>query len=259
MFNHKFNFSLFVFLTIFMVACGGGGETTEAPAAESTPEVASGVTPDLSEAGSISGKVNFEGTKPRMPRIRMSAEPTCEAKHSGPTYAQTVLINENGTLKNVFIWVKEGLEDYKFDTPTEAATLDQDGCLYSPHVFGVQTNQKINIGNSDSVTHNIHPVPKNNREWNISQSPEQKYERSFPRQEIMVPVKCNVHPWMKAYIGVISHPYFSVTGADGSFNLNDLPPGDYTVEAWHEKFGTQEQKLTVAPNGASEINFVFQG
>ena len=124
-----------------------------------------------------------------------------------------MLINEDGTLKNVFIWVKEGLEDYKFDTPTEAATLDQDGCLYSPHVFGVQTNQKINIGNSDSVTHNIHPVPKNNREWNISQSPEQKYTRSFPRQEVMVPVKCNVHPWMKAYIGVISHPYFSVTGA----------------------------------------------
>ena len=255
MFNQKFNLALFVFLTIFMVACGGG-ETTEAPAAESAPDVASGLTPDLSEAGSIAGKVNFTGKKPKMPRIRMSAEPICEAKHSGPTYSQEVSVNEDGTLQNVFIWVKEGLENYKFDTPSEPAMLDQNGCRYIPHVFGVQTNQKIDISNSDAVTHNIHPVPKNNREWNISQSHEQKYTRSFPRQEIMVPVKCNVHPWMKTYIGVVSHPYFSVTGTDGSFSLNNLPPGDYTVEAWHEKFGTQEQKLTVAPNGASEINFV---
>ncbi len=258
MFRYKFSLSVLALLTVLLVACGGG-ETAEAPAPEAAPEAAAGIAPDLSEAGSVSGKVSFEGTKPKMARIRMGAEPTCEAKHSGPTYSQEVSLNEDGTLQYVFVWVKEGLEAYKFNTPAEQAQLNQNGCLYSPHVFGVMVNQEIGISNSDSVTHNIHPVPANNREWNISQSPDQEYTRSFPRQEIMVPVKCNVHPWMKAYIGVVSHPYFSVTGDDGSFNLNDLPPGDYTIEAWHEKFGTQEQKLTVEPNGASEIEFVFQG
>ena len=137
--------------------------------------------------------------------------------------------------------------------------LDQDGCLYKPHVFGVQRGQEIRITNADSATHNIHPLPQQNREWNISQSSGQEMTRSFPRQEVMIPVKCNIHPWMKAYVGVVSHPYFTVTGEDGSFELNDLPPGDYTIQVWHEKYGTQEQQVTVAPQESQEIEFGFEG
>jgi plastocyanin len=246
---------------MLLVSCGGGGgETAEAPPAETpAPAAPAGATPDLSQAGSVSGQVNFTGTQPTMARIRMGAEPTCEQKHSGPVFSEEVAVNDNSTLRNVFVWVKTGLEQYHFETPTAPANLDQDGCIYQPHVFGVQTNQEIQIRNSDEVTHNIHPVPQNNREWNISQSPEQEYTRSFPRPEVMVPVKCNVHPWMKTYIGVVAHPYFTVTGEDGSFTLENLPPGDYTIEAWHEKFGTQEQQVTVAPSEAAEIEFAFQG
>jgi hypothetical protein len=250
---------LMLVLVLIPVACGGG-ETAEAPPeAEPADVEPSGVAPDLSEAGSVSGKVNFAGTQPKMARIRMGAEPACEKKHTQAVVSQEVRVNDNGTLKYVFVWVKEGLGDYKFETPSQSATLDQDGCIYEPHVFGVQTKQNINILNSDPITHNIHPLPKNNREWNISQSGSQEYTRSFPRQEVMIPVKCNIHPWMKSYIGVVAHPYFAVTGEDGSFALKDLPPGDYTIQAWHERFGTLEQQVTVGPKESKEVDFSFEG
>jgi plastocyanin len=189
----------------------------------------------------------------------MGAEPDCEAKYDGPIYAQDVLVNDNGTLANAFVWVKTGLEQYGFEAPAEPAVLDQDGCRYIPHVMGVMAGQNIKILNSDPATHNIHPIPKNNREWNISQSAGQEMERSFPRSEIMVPVKCNIHPWMTAYVGVSPHPYFAVSGTDGSFEIPNLPPGEYTIEVWHEKYGTQEQQITVEPNGAQEIECTFSG
>ena len=194
-----------------------------------------------------------------MARIRMGAEPGCEEKHSEPVYSQEVTVNPNGTLKYSFVWVKEGLEQYSFDTPSQPVVLDQNGCLYTPHVFGVHVNQDIRILNSDPATHNIHPLPGNNREWNISQAEGQELERSFPRPEVMIPVKCNIHPWMKAYIAVVPHPYFAVTGDDGTFELNDLPPGEYTIEVWHEKYGTQEQKITVGPEESKEIEFSYSG
>ncbi len=260
MLNRKLHIGVVLFFVSVPLACGGGGTPAE-EAADTAPaeEASQGIAPDLSQAGSVSGKVSFQGDAPQMARIRMGAEPDCEAKHEGPVYSQEVIVNDNGTLKNAFVWVKTGLEQYRFETPSGTAVLDQDGCRYTPHVFGVQTGQDFRMLNSDPATHNIHPLPQQNREWNISQSSGQEMARSFPRQEVMIPVKCNIHPWMKAYVGVVSHPYFAVTGDDGSFELNNLPPGDYTIQVWHEKYGTQEQQVTVEPEGSGEIEFSFEG
>ncbi len=258
--NHKLHLGAILFLVCVPLACGGGAPAEEAAdEAPPTEEVSQGVAPDLSQAGTVSGKVNFQGEVPQMARIRMGAEPECEEKHAGPIYAQEVIVNDNDTLKNAFVWVKEGLEQYSFETPSEAVTLDQVGCLYTPHVLGIQTNQDLRILNSDPATHNVHPLPQQNREWNVSQAAGQELTRSFPRQEVMIPVKCNMHPWMKVYVGVVSRPYFAVTGDDGSFELKDLPPGDYTIQVWHERYGTQEHQVTVAPQESQEIEFSFEG
>ena len=189
----------------------------------------------------------------------MGAEPLCDKKHTGPVFAGDVQVNENGTLKNVFVWIKQGLEDYSFETPEQPVILDQNGCIYSPRVFGVQTGQPLKMLNSDPITHNIHPIPELNREWNETQAPAQDKVKSFPRREVMISVKCNIHPWMKCYIGVLPHPYFHVTGDEGSFELANLPPGKYIIEAWHEKFGTMEQEITVGPMETKEVQFSFQG
>ena len=260
MLKDRLHLTALLFLVCVPIACGGGETpagvaTDEPPATEATP----GVAPDLSQAGAVSGKVSFQGEQPQMARIRMGAEPACEAKHSGPVYVEEVIVNENGTLKNAFVWVKEGLEQYSFETPTEPVVLDQNGCTYQPHVFGIQTNQEMSIRNSDPATHNIHPLPQQNREWNISQAEGQELTRSFPRQEVMIPVKCNIHPWMKAFVGVVPHPYFAVTGEEGTFELKDLPPGEYTIQVWHEKYGTQEQEITVGPQESQELEFTVEG
>ena len=260
MFSQPNRVAVLLFVPL-LFACGGGRETAETPAEGDTPEAAeaTGTAPDLSQAGTVTGKVSFEGDEPRRARIRMGAEPACDSKHGGNVFSEVVVVNQNGTLQHAFVWIKSGLEEYRFDTPSEPVVLDQDGCLYSPHVFGVQTRQEIKVVNSDPVTHNIHPVPRQNREWNISQSPNQELLRAFPREEIMIPVKCNVHPWMTCYAGVVGHPYFSVTGDDGTFELRNVPPGDYTIEVWHERFGTQEQQVTVGPSESKEIEFTYSG
>lgn len=160
----------------------------------------------------------------------------------------------------MFVYVKTGLERKTFETPKEAIQIDQRGCSYKPHVIGIQVGQTLDVLNSDPVSHNIHPLPKENRDWNRQQAPEAgKLERQFTRPEIMIPVKCNVHNWMRAYISVVAHPYFAVTGDQGTFELKGLPPGDYTIEAWQEKYGVQEQKITLAPSASQTIEFSFKG
>lgn len=259
MLKRFFSISLWIAATTLLLSCGGGDVETVTETAAPVDEPAA-KTLDLSQAASVSGKATFTGESSRRARLRMGADPNCDAAHSSPVYFQQVEVSESGGLNNVFVWVKQGLDGYGFETPSEPATLDQRGCIYRPHVFGVQTRQDIQILNSDPTTHNIHPVPKNNREWNQSQPAQgAPLLRSFPRQEVMISVKCNIHPWMRSYIGVVPHPYFAVTDSEGTFELKDLPPGEYTVEAWHEKLGTQEQKITVAPSEAQQVDFPFQG
>jgi plastocyanin len=235
----------------------------EAPAPEETAapaEQAAAPTPiDPSTVATVSGKISFQGEKPKLARIMMDQDPVCVQKHSGPVYAEDGMVNDNGTLPNVFVYVKAGAEKYTFAPPAEAAELDQDGCMYQPHVLGLQVGQTLNILTKDATTHNIHPMPKDNREWNVSQAPNAApLEQKFSRPEIMIPVKCNQHPWMRAYIGVTKNPFFAVTGSDGTFTIKGLPPGDYTIEAWTATFGTQEQQVTVGPKESKTLDFTFK-
>jgi plastocyanin len=150
------------------------------------------------------------------------------------------------------------LGDRTFDPPSQPEVIQQKGCMYQPHVVAVRANQPLEVINEDPTSHNIHAIPANNREWNKAEPPGAKIDEAFAREEIAIPVKCNVHPWMHSYVAVFKHPYFAVTGKDGSFNLESLPPGTYTIEAWHEKLGTVTQKITVGTNETKSIDFVFK-
>ncbi len=243
------------FALALMAACGGGGgEEASAPAA-----VAAAPAFDPATAGAMTGTVTLEGDAPEMSTIQMAADPNCARLHSDAVTNEFVVVGEGGTLANAFVYVKSGIEG-NFQPPSEPVLLNQEGCLYSPHVMGIQVGQTLQILNSDETLHNIHAMPKNNKEFNIGQPIKGlKTEKTFDNVEIMVPFKCDVHKWMNSYAGVVDHPYFAVTGPDGSFNIPDLPPGDYVVEAWHERFGTQEMNITVGEKETVEANFAFSG
>ena len=242
-------------VTLLAVGCGGGdgggsgsGDSGGGAAAMESPV-------DPATAGNVAGTVVFEGDAPAMDAIDMSDEQVCANKHASTPTAEEVVVND-GTLANVFVYVKEGLEGLQFPTPGPAL-LDQDGCTYIPHVMGVMTGQDITIRNSDGLLHNINASPTEQRGFNTSQPMNMESTRSFRTAEVMVPVRCDVHGWMNAYIGVLDHPYHSVSGSDGSFDLSTLPPGDYVIEAWHERYGTQTQNVTVATGETAEVTFTF--
>jgi plastocyanin len=257
--NRKLFSILAIAPALFLTACGGGGGTSEAKK-ESAPPAASAPPVDEASAATIAGKVSFSGDKPTMRALSMDATPACARQHSTPVKSEEVIISGDGGLKNAFVYVKAGLPDRQWPAPAEPVKLDQKGCVYNPHVLGVMVGQDIEISNSDPTNHNIHPLPKVNREWNESQAPGTDAKRkNFPREEIMLPVKCNVHPWMRTYISVVSHPFFAVSGDDGSFTIKGLPPGEYTLEAVHEKLGTQEFKVKVGAKETGKADFAFKG
>jgi hypothetical protein len=238
------------------IACGGGNKSAE-PAAP--PAGASGGQKvDPATAGDVKGVVSFEGTAPKNAPIKMNADPVCVKQNSTPQFQETYAV-EDGKLANVFVYVKDGLGNYAFDPPTETARIDQKSCRYHPHVFGVRVNQPIEILNSDPTLHNIHALPKANSEFNNGQPIQgMKMNHVFTSKEVMVPFKCDVHGWMNAYVGVLDHPYFATTGKDGSFELKGLPPGTYTIEAWHEKLGPMTQSVTVGAKETKDVNFAFK-
>lgn len=215
-------------------------------------------SPD-STGASVRGTVRFTGTIPPAKPINMAADPVCAKQHPAPALTQDIVADSKGELANVVVFVSQGLGDRTFDPPATPAVVEQKGCLYQPHVMAVRANQPLELLNDDATSHNIHPTPANNREWNKAEPPGTKLEDSFAREEVAIPVKCNVHPWMRGYIAVFKHPFFAVTGKDGSFTLPNLPPGTYTIEAWQEKLGTATQTVTVAADETKEINFVFPG
>ena len=239
---------------VLVAGCGGKKEeTAEQPAA--TPAAAPAATPiDPATVASVSGTVKFEGTAPAAQKIDMSQDPACK----GTNTAEAVVAS-GGHLANVFVYVKDGLGNRTFDIPKEAVELNQSGCKYHPHMMGVMAGQDIKIVNSDATTHNIHPTPKDNREWNESQPPSSApLQKNFAREEILLPVKCNQHPWMKMYINVVKSPFYAVSGADGKFEIKGLPPGDYTLAFVHEKYPEQDVKVTLAAKDAKTVDVTFK-
>jgi plastocyanin/predicted small lipoprotein YifL len=249
------NSVLLILMAILSFAGCGKKEPAEEQPAASSPATAPAATPiDPVTSATVSGTVKFEGAAPKPAKIDMSQDANCK----GSNAAETVMVTD-GKLANVFVYVKEGLGNRTFALPKDPVALDQSGCKYHPHVLGVMAGQTVKIANSDPTTHNIHPTPKDNREWNESQAAQAPaLEKTFAREEIMLPVKCNQHPWMKMYISVTKSPFYAVTGPDGRFEIKGLPPGDYTLAFVHEKLGEQDQKVTLAAKESKTLDASFK-
>jgi plastocyanin len=238
-----------------LVGCNKKEEATEVQPAAPAASMAPAATPiDPSTVASVSGTVKLGGAAPKAAKIDMSQDAACKGANTAET-----IVADGGNLANVFVYVKEGLGDRTFDVPKDAVTIDQQGCKYHPHVLGVMIGQNIDIKNDDPTTHNIHPTPASNREWNESQPPAAApIEKTFAREEIMLPVKCNQHPWMRMYINVVKSPFYAVSGPDGKYEIKGLPPGDYTLAFVQEKLGEQTQKVTVAAKDSKTVDQTFK-
>jgi plastocyanin len=241
-----------------LIGCSGKDKTEPPKAAQSVP-APSYFKVDPDTAGTVTGRILFKGKRPAPKAIDMSEEPACVEAHHGKAYDESLVVNKKGALANAFIYIKSGLEGKTFEVPASPVTIDQNGCWFHPRVLGIQTGQTLKVVNSDPVTHNIHPMAQVNREWNHSQGADDPpLARRFLKPEIMIRVKCNIHSWMHAFIGVLDHPYFAVSKDDGTFEITNLPPGTYTIAVWTETLGTQERQLTVPPQGKADANFTFK-
>ena len=234
---------------LLATACGRTEEAPPPPSVVTNPV-------DPATAGSIRGAIRLEGTPPAPEPINKESDPYCQEQGAATT--ETIAVGAGGALQNVFVYVKDGRGDRAFPVPTTPVVLDQKGCRYTPHVLGIQVGQPFEILSSDNTLHNVHAMPENNREFNKAhQMAGITHSHVFTTREVMVPFKCDVHRWMNAYVGVLDHPYFAVSGADGTFALEGLPPGTYTIEAWHEKLGTQTQTVTIGEKQTSDMSFTF--
>ena len=202
--------------------------------------------------------VKFSGTAPARTTVKMDADPVCQQQHATPMVSEDVIVNSNGTLKHVFVYVKEGVSG-SYPAPSAPATLEQIGCWYRPHVFGLHVNQPLEIINSDATLHNVNAKPTANTPFNIAQPVKgMKMAKKFAKPEVMVKFKCNVHPWMSAYAGVLDHPFFGVSDDQGTVTIAGLPAGTYTLEAWHEVYGTQTQTVSVDDGETKSVDFTFK-
>jgi plastocyanin len=211
-------------------------------------------------ASTITGTITFDGKAPVLRPIAMDAEPVCAKKHAGHPVQNEMLVLGNGqTMGNVMVWVSKGLPAGKtYPAPKDPVVVDQDGCMYLPHVMGIMVGQPYRILNTDGILHNIHTLPKINPSFNRGQPATVKeMTTNFPKAESMFQIKCDVHPWMSAYMGVFTHPFYSVTKTDGKFTISGLDPGTYEITAWHERLGTQTAMVTVSGTDTKSQNFKF--
>ena len=234
------------------VACSGKEEASPSGPPANAKRV------DESKAGTVVGRVTIDGTVPANPPIDLAGDSYCASQNPGGARFESFVVASGG-LENVFVYVKDGLGEYGFEVPTEPVKLDQLGCQYRPHVLGVRVGQKLVIANSDDTLHNVHSLGKANGEWNKGQALKNMSDtKVFKTREVMVPFKCDVHNWMYAYVGVMEHPYFAVSHDGGAFELRNLPAGTYTIEAWHEKLGTQTQTVTLGEKESKQLTFTFK-
>lgn len=242
--------SFLLFAAVVCVGCAKNQTT------ESTGPV---LTVDPSTAGSITGTVNYDGPPPSFRPIDMSASPACVQANPSPVTPPIVVTGDGGALANVVVFVKSGLGNYRYDVPNATVVLQQKNCMYDPHVLALMIGEPFEVQNNDPTMHNVHPMPKHNRQWSNSQpAGSAALKETFTRTEFAMPVLCNVHPWMRSFVFVFDHPYFAVTPKTGAFELTNLPPGIYTIEAWHETLGVQDQTVTVAPKEPKKTSFTFK-
>lgn len=235
-------------------ACGGSAPPQQQQQATTLPVV------DPATAATLTGQVLVEGTIPPAEVIRMDGDPKCVALVKGEErHTEYIVSNDGKTLANVFVYVKDGLPQRLYPVPTEPVVLDQQQCRYVPRVVGVQVGQPLEIRNSDPLLHNVRAEGAINQTFDVGQAIQgMKTTKTFTTREVMVPVKCQVHAWMRGYIGVLEHPYFAVSDESGRFSIPPLPPGTYTIEAWHERLGTQIQHVTIGPKEAKALDFTFK-
>jgi plastocyanin len=272
----KFVSLLFAITLVFSIACGKGKEaskedegeddeqtttTTSTAAASGAPAAAApAAAPVSADAATLTGLVKFEGAAPKMTNIQMSADPYCQSQHtSAPATEEDVVTGPGGELANVFVYIKDIKGN--FAAPSTPVVLDQKGCQYHPHVNAVMVGQPLQIKNDDATLHNVHAMPNANSQFNEGQPVQGMVSTKHLDKPEMTPfkIKCDVHGWMKSYMAVMPHPFYSVSQANGTFTISNLPPGQYTVVAWHEKYGQQEQQVTVGAKESKALNFTFKG
>jgi plastocyanin len=213
---------------------------------------------DPTTAGSIHVDVRYPGPVPTPKTIEMSSASQCAAAHAEPVTEESLIVND-GRLANAVVWIKSGLEHWVFAPPTTPLVFDQRGCVYHPHVAAAVIGQPVQFINSDPDPHNVHGQPQVLGAWNFIISRQGSSRTlSFDKPEAGIPVGCDIHPWMRAYLSVVPNPYVAVTASDGSVTLKQVPPGDYVVAVWHEKVGTKEQRVTLAPSGTATVEFVLE-
>lgn len=247
---------LVIFFGYWLIGCDSQSQSV--PTSERAAAV--NVSSDVGRFGraAISGRAFFRGKAPAPKLIRMTQDPACCPEGAAPVYSEEVTVNIDSTLKNVFVYIKDGLAQHRYPTPDAFVILDQRQCRYEPRVFGIQVGQTLKILNSDRTLHNVHASTKDNTSFNLAMSATMKVRvRTFEHAETMIPIRCNVHPWMIAYAGVLTHPFFDVTGVQGSYHLSALPAGKYVIEAWHETLGTRAQTITLKEAETQSVDFIF--
>jgi len=272
----KFVSLMFAITLVFSIACGKGKEASKedegeddeqttttvaaSTAATTTAAAAPAAAAVSADAATLTGLVKFEGAAPKMTNIQMSADPYCQSQHSSaPATEEDVVAGPGGELANVFVYIKDIKGN--FPAPSTPVVIDQKGCQYHPHVNAVMIGQTLQIKNDDATLHNVHAMPVVNSQFNEGQPVQGMTSEKHLDKPEMTPfkIKCDVHGWMKSYMAVMPHPFYSVSQANGTFTISNLPPGQYTVVAWHEKYGQQEQQVTVGAKESKALNFTFKG
>jgi hypothetical protein len=251
---------------VLAAGCGGKDDDEDRPksaratgaAKEGAAASAAGPAAGATGSAAVTGKIVFDGAVPAAEKFKMSADAFCAKAHPGDVAKEEIVVGPDKGLANVFVYVKSGISG-TYPPPATAAVIDQKGCTYHPHVFGMVAGQSLDILNSDDTLHNIHSLPEKNESFNLGMPVKgMKYTKKFDKPEVMIRIKCDVHGWMSAYCGVVPHPFFAVTAANGTYTIKDLPAGTYTIEAWHEKLGTQTQQVTVGATESKPVAFTFK-